>query len=281
LKFIKNSCFIFKNKLLCLGLNFSFIFLQLKMSFKTNIKHVADFTVRAAETDYSRQLTLPGLLRIFHEASLQSVLKLGLSIWHLEKYNASWVLLRKEVSLYQMPVLGDTITVETFPSGADRHLTYRDFKAFDRHGKLLATASSSWLLMELDERKMMPIPDEIIHSIEPLFPDPAECLPRPSGKFPLISKMDHEWKAQVGWFDLDFNYHLNNVTYASWMLNALPESLFKSKILSNFQIRYAKEALLQDPIRCITEQWNENQYMHQLMRTTDDEVLAFGKSTWT
>lgn len=54
------------------------------MSQITDIKYRTDFTVRAAETDYTRQLTLPGLLRVFHEASLQSVIKLGLSIWHLE-----------------------------------------------------------------------------------------------------------------------------------------------------------------------------------------------------
>jgi acyl-ACP thioesterase len=250
------------------------------MSLKSDLIHVAEFTVRAAETDYSRQLTLPGLLRIFHEASLQSVLNLGLSIWHLEKYRASWVLLRKEINLYNMPVLGDTITIETFPSGADRHLTYRDFKAFDRRGKLLATASSSWLLMALNDRKMMAIPDKIIHAIEPLFPNPSDCLPRPSGKFPPISSIDFEWNAQVGWFDLDFNDHLNNVTYASWMLNALPEALFRTKILSNFQIRYSKEALLHDSIRCIAEQLDECRYLHQLTRASDGTVLALGLSIW-
>jgi medium-chain acyl-[acyl-carrier-protein] hydrolase len=250
------------------------------MSQITNIKYRADFIVRAAETDYSRKLTLPGLLRIFHEASLQSAINLGLSIWHLEKYNASWVLLRKEVNLYNMPVLGDLIIVETFPSGADRHLTYRDFKAFDQHGNLLATASSSWLLMELNERKMMTIPDEVINSIERFFPDPSDCLPRPSGKIPLITNVDYQWKAQVGWFDLDFNHHLNNVTYASWMLNALPESVFKSKKLSNFQIRYTKEALLHDSVICNTQQMDEYQFIHQLTRTSDGADLAFSKSTW-
>lgn len=265
---------------MCLGLTLVFIPYIKKMSQITDIRYRADFTVRAAETDYTRQLTLPGLLRIFHEASLQSVIKLGLSIWHLEKYHASWVLLRKEINLYDMPVLGDKITVETFPSGADRHLTYRDFKAFDQHGRLLATASSSWLLMELNERKMMAIPDEIIQSIDQLFPNPSDCLPRPSGKIPPINKIDYEWKAQVGWFDLDFNYHLNNVTYASWMLNALPESIFKSKKLSNFQIRYSKEALLYDPVICKTQQIDENLFIHQLTRISDGSDLAFSKSTW-
>lgn len=250
------------------------------MSQITDIKYRTDFTVRAAETDYSRKLTLPGLHRIFHEASLQSVIKLGLSIWHLEKYHATWVLLRKEVNLISMPFLGDTITVETFPSGAERFLTYRDFKAFDQHGNLLATASSSWLLMELNERKMMAIPDEIINSIERFFPNPTDCLPRPLGKIPLITKVDYEWIAQVGWFDLDFNYHLNNVTYASWMLNALPESLFKSKSLSNFQIRYSKEAFLNDSIICKTQQIDENQFIHQLTRISDGANLAFSKSIW-
>lgn len=254
--------------------------LNYKMSLITDIKYRTDFTVRAAETDYSRKLTLPGLLRIFHEASLQSVIKLGLSVWHLEKYNASWVLLRKEVNVLKMPVLGDLITVETFPSGADRHLTYRDFKAFDQFGNLLATASSSWLLMELNERKMMAIPDEIIQSIERFFPNPSDCLARPSGKIPPIKKVDFEWRAQVGWFDLDFNHHLNNVTYASWMLNALPESLFKSKKLSNFQIRYTKEALLHDPVLCKTQQIDEFQFIHHLTRISDGADLAFSISNW-
>jgi medium-chain acyl-[acyl-carrier-protein] hydrolase len=250
------------------------------MTLITDMTHRAEFTVRAAETDFTRHLTLPGLLRIFHEASLQSVIKLGLSIWHLEKYRASWVLLRKEVNLYRMPLLGDILTVETFPSGVDRHLTYRDFKAFDQKGNLLATASSSWLLMDLNERKMIAIPGEIVQSIEHLFPNPSDCLPRPSGKLPPVLRADFEWKAKVGWFDLDFNYHLNNVTYASWMLHALPESLFKSKSLSNFQIRYAKEALLHDSILCKTQEIDEGRFVHHLTRSSDGADLAFCQSTW-
>jgi len=153
-------------------------------------------------------------------------------------------------------------------------------KAFDQQGNLLATASSSWLLMELNDRKMMAIPPELVQSIDRFFPDPSDCLPRPSGKLPLVSNADFEWNAQVGWFDLDFNYHLNNVTYASWMLNALPESVFKSKTLSNFQIRYTKEALLNDQIHCSTQQINEFQFSHQLNRVSDGADLAYGKSSW-
>jgi hypothetical protein len=64
------------------------------------------------------------------------------------------------------------------------------------------------------------------------------------------------------------------------MLNALPESVFKSKTLSNFQIRYTKEALLNDLIHCSTQQINEFQFSHQLNRVSDGADLAYGKSSW-
>jgi len=245
------------------------------------IRHRATFTVRAAETDFTRSLTLPGLMRIFHEASLQHVLRLGLSVWHLERFNASWVLLRKEIHITRMPVLGETIEVETYPSGADRQLTYRDFLARDNEGKLLATASTSWLLMEMSLRKMMAIPDEILAPISQHFPSKDQCLPRPGGKFGSPDPVAFNWQAKVGWFDLDFNDHLNNVTYAAWMLHALPENFLRAHTLNAFAIRYAREAVLHDPVFCRTGQGANGEFLHQLTRGEDGEELALGRSNWT
>ena len=96
------------------------------------------FRVRAHEVDVNKNLTIPALLKIMQEASMGSAEQLNVSVWDLEKSNLSWVLLRKKVTVHEMPRLGETVIIKTNPSGFDRALAYRDYRAFNEEGKILA-----------------------------------------------------------------------------------------------------------------------------------------------
>ena len=124
----------------------------------TPLAHEEWYTVRTYDVDRYKQMTAPSLLRSMNEAAMQNVLRLKLSVWDLEPEQLSWVLLRVDLQIQQMPTVSQRIRILTYPSGFERAFTYRDFRVYDEEGQLLAQATTTWVLMHLETRRPMRIP---------------------------------------------------------------------------------------------------------------------------
>lgn len=68
--------------------------------------------------------------------------------------NHFWVLSRiySEISLW--PSWSDTIIIKTWPRGTDRLFALRDFEVRYPDGRTLAHATSSWLIIDLDTKRI-------------------------------------------------------------------------------------------------------------------------------
>ena len=60
------------------------------------------FTIRTYEIDNRKQATVPALVKLMHEAAMQNVIDLKLSVWDLEPHQISWVLMRKNLIIHQI-----------------------------------------------------------------------------------------------------------------------------------------------------------------------------------
>ena len=85
---------------------------------------------------------------------------------------------------------------------------------------------------------------------------------------------------QVGYYDLDFINHLNNVNFVKWMLEALPDETVGLQKLYRMDILFIAEGNLHDEIHTEFEQLDEFIYLHRLVRYGDKKVLATGRSIW-
>jgi medium-chain acyl-[acyl-carrier-protein] hydrolase len=248
----------------------------------TPLQHREFFIVRTYEIDNRKRATIPALVRLMHEAAMQNVIDLKLSVWDLEPQQISWVLMRKELHFQRLPGLGERIQVLTYPAGFERLFTYRDYRVFDEAGEQIAWSSSTWLLMNTENRRMTGLPPGILE-YEPQMPDPGRCLPRPSsGKLPVMKTPEHQQHYQVNWFDLDFNNHLNNTLYLKWMLEALPDPLLRNGKVRKLTIHYRAESHWKDRVHAQTQQLGENRFLHRLVREEEngDRELASALSEW-
>jgi acyl-ACP thioesterase len=237
------------------------------------------FVIRTYEIDNRKLATVPALTRLLHEAAMQNVLALKLSVWDLEPQGISWVLMRQQVAIERYPKLGETIRVQTYPAGFEKFFTYRDYRVWDAQGKEIASSSSTWLLMDTAARRMVRIPD-FIKEFQQEMPAVADCLPRPAGKLPRFHSPKHQADFRVGWHDLDFNMHLNNTFYITWMLEALPESLLQNGFIRQIDIQFKSEALKNQVIHSEAEQLEANKYLHRLIREGDQKELAIAQTIW-
>ncbi len=245
----------------------------------TPLQHQEQYTIRAYEIDNRKQATVPALVKLMHECALQNVLKLKLSVWDLEPLGISWVLMRKSLHISRLPSLGETITILTHPAGFEKFFTYRDYRVFDRQGEQIAASSSTWMLMNTETRQLARIPSSILRLQEQMPPE-ERCLPRPAGRLPRIERPERAKSYEVNWYDLDFNMHLNNTFYLKWMLEALPENTLRNDRLQQIELLYRAEALWEDPLLAEVQPLGDGQYLHRLIRSSDDKELAIARSAW-
>ena len=243
------------------------------------IQHTEEFTIRTYEIDNRKIVTVPALIKLMHEAAMQNVLKIKLSVWDLEPHHISWVLMRKQLRIERLPLLGEKIKVITNPSGFEKFFTYRDYRVYDQSEKLIASSSSTWLLMDTQKRKMTRIPDFIL-AMNDQMPSPENCLSRPTGKLPKVETATHTKSYEVNWFDLDFNKHLNNTFIIQWMLEALDNDILSKGILQEIDIKYKQEAQWQDKVLSEVHPLEEGYFLHRLTRIEDGKEIASAQSKW-
>lgn len=237
------------------------------------------FQIRTYEIDQQKRISVPALVRLMQEAAMQQVLRLKLSVWDLEPHQLAWVLMRKRLRISYYPLLDEPIQIETYPSGFERVFTHRDYRVYNRQNKQIASASSTWLLMDTEKRKMSRIPPFILAYNDLLAPS-SYFLPRALNKLPAIEKVDHKRSFQVQWHELDFNLHLNNTFYVQWMLEVMPEKILQSSQLVEMDLLYRAECHWKDVVIGETQAIEENVFLHRLYREADGTELALGRSKW-
>lgn len=245
----------------------------------TPLQHQEAFTIRTYEIDHRKRATIPAMVRLMHEAAMQNVIHLKLSVWDLEPQKISWVLMRKTLRFERLPVLGERITVLTYPAGFERLFTYRDYRVFDEGGKQIAWSSSTWLLMDTQQRSMSRIPPSILEYNRQM-PAPEACLPRPESRLRRMTKADQHRQYDVNFYDLDFNNHLNNTLYIKWMLEALPDAVLENLQMTTLHIQYRAECRWKEKVQAETQCLDENTYLHRLLLAGDRKELAAAESVW-
>ncbi|MBK9151215.1 MAG: hypothetical protein IPM26_09505 [Saprospiraceae bacterium] len=241
--------------------------------------YTGKYTIRVQEIDHNKRVQIPELVRIMQDASMQHTLQLKASVWDLEAEKLSWVLVKKHFRFFRLPGWGTEIIVETYTSGMDKVLTFRDYIVRDAQGNLLAQASSAWLLMHTEQRKIMRIPERFI----PIISDDTDALPRPFDKIiipdhpPVISR-DY----RISYFHLDWNGHSNNVHILRFVLETMPDELLFHYRLCEMGIYFKQESVLHDEleVQSIRDENSPLQYFHKVVRKKDFMPVATAFTSW-
>ena len=237
------------------------------------------YTVQTYDIDKRRYMTVAALVKQMQEAAMQNVMEMKVSVWDMEEQHLSWVLLKKMLRINRLPMIGERLNFYTCPTGFQKVFTYRDYKVFDEKNELIASSSSSWLLLNTQTRRMSRIPPHILE-FEKQMPPLVECLPRPDFKIPAIGQADLSSDYRVYWHDLDFNGHLNNVHYLQWMIETVPDSFLENGTLKAIDIQYKVESNWKDQTVCETQQLDDLRFIHCLKHRGTGKELAVGRSEW-
>lgn len=148
-----------------------------------------------------------------------------------------WAVTRYRVQVSRLPMLGETVRLETWAMPTTRVAFPRSMVAYDSEGRECFRSISLWVLMNLDTRAMILPGKSGISVVGTLrggeLPPPAGLIARPM--------TDHRERT-VSFTDLDRNGHMNNTRYMDWIDDLLPSAFHQGHRVKEFTVCYLSEA---------------------------------------
>lgn len=200
-----------------------------------------DSRVRYSEIGPDRKLSLNSLVNYFQDCSTFHSEEVGLGMESLEKRQRIWVLSSWQIVIDRLPVLGEDITIKTWPYDFKGFYGSRNFILLDKGGANLAYANSLWIFMDITSGHPVKIDEgqSAGYQLEERFS--MDYAPR-KVRVPDISEEMTPFAVRK--LHLDTNLHVNNGQYILMGQEYLPQGFVTGQI----RAEYKKSAKLGDVI---------------------------------
>ena len=197
------------------------------------------------EADANQFMRPTAMLDLMQEAANVNASTLGFGYDEMINSNMAWVLSRTHVKFINTPKWRQEVNLKTWHKGVSKLFHLRDFILSDKEGNPLVLATTSWLIIDLNTRRLvrnsaLAMSDTAIDAIE----TPADKVVIPVDIEPELVR-----KHPVTWSEVDTNGHVNNVKYAVWALDAVKPEDIKERPLKEMLINYDAEVMPGDTVK--------------------------------
>ncbi len=213
-------------------------------------KHVQDLMIPCYMTDSNYRLKPSSFMTLAQEMAMNGAEILGFGYDDLfPTYHMGWILSRFHFKFLKPIMWRDEVQFRTWHKGIQSVFYVRDFEIVDSVGELAAIGTSSWVILDLENRSLVrmtelppcvsPDPQLSVSAIEELAPKvamPRKCTPE--------KVRDHV----VVYSDLDINGHTNNVRYVDWAMDCLDPAYLAEHPVKEVFINFNKETRAGDVV---------------------------------
>lgn len=257
------------------------------------------YRIRSADVDPAGRASTSALVMLLQESAHADAKRLGVGIEGLQDRGLTWYLKRLHLRLRRTPWIGETVEIETWPAAMERLHAIRDYRLFFDGGfdaVEIGTASSAWLLMDVESGKPVRRPPEELKALHP--ETPRRALDVPFDKLPKIIEDGDEGEGDEGEHvlarpfplrraDLDMNRHVNHGVFVDALLESVPPDLWCEAELLELELDFLAEARPGDRLltRCrrtapASEGDGRPRLLHDIVRTSDGRELVRARSRW-
>ncbi|HEY8364070.1 MAG TPA: acyl-ACP thioesterase domain-containing protein [Haloplasmataceae bacterium] len=198
------------------------------------------YKIEINDVDFNKQVKISSLFNYFQDVASKSVEHLGVGINKLkEEYGLAWVIIKMRVEVLRYPNWNEEIIVETWPKATKSLEFERDFLIYDNQGNIIAKATSIWVLLDIETRKV-----KRTNIIESNYQDLTKsALDYEFMKLMPFKNLDIVYDRMIGYSDIDFNGHLNNIKYIDFISDCLPFDKHKLFSIKALEINFINETL--------------------------------------
>lgn len=198
--------------------------------------YAESFALRTCHCDMHGEWRPGAILEAMQETAGTHCAQLGIGRDVTDGLGIVWVLSRAQVRLDRVPRMGERMTVETWPL-PPRHLFYPRINEFrDGAGKVIGTATSLWLLLDVATRHIVNSDEVLAH-----LPDNSDIR----GAMPAMPRIPAGEPEAAEFLppyaDFDLNGHVNNTKYLDWTASALGHAAMAEYRMKGFCVSYDSE----------------------------------------
>lgn len=177
------------------------------------------------EVNENLELRPRGLVNLLQQAAMIHSRRAGYEAPTLMKSGRAWMLHRIAISISELPVFGDEVEVVTWHKGSRGFKSYRDFEII-RNGEKLVSATSLWLFIDLERKKILKAPQDVIVSYTV---EPGDATDTDIDRWKPENGFEPESTVTITTRPSDYDPlgHVNNAFYFDY-LETLTEGAFKS-----------------------------------------------------
>ena len=201
-------------------------------------KFTQEYTIPCYDTDASGRLKPASFMNLAQEAAGQHAVHLGFGYDDLIATNTAWILSRVHIRFVDTPLWKENVVLNTWHKGLNRLFFVRDFRLTDKEGKTRVEATTSWLVMNLETRRLVR---------DPQLREGSECyedvIATPAGKVQMPKDVEPQlmFEHLVAYSDIDVNGHANNAMYMQWAMDAVDYDIASTRPVKELTINFNHE----------------------------------------
>lgn len=204
-----------------------------------------DHTITCYEADANQLMRPTAMLDLMQEAAGVNATTLGFGYDEMINSNIAWVLSRINVKFINAPKWREEVNLKTWHKGMSKLFYLRDFILSDKEGNPMVLATTSWLIIDLNTRRLVRNSDLALNDTA------MDAIATPADKVVVPVDVEPELvrKHPVTWSEIDTNGHVNNVKYAVWAIDAVKPEDIKERPLKELLINYDAEVMPGDVVK--------------------------------
>lgn len=241
-----------------------------------SLKYKKEFAIHSYEVNRFGQASLCSIFNFLNEIAWEHAQVLNWGFEALKNHRLFWVLSRISVQIEKYPLWQEKIIVKTWPCGTDGMFAYREFQLENTAGEIIIRASSAWLILDLDTKRIFRL-----GTLRNDFPNLTE---EPSIKRPERIKIQEHVNSlsfeAVHFTDIDINQHFNSVRFVERALNNIGIEFLDHHEVNYMEVNYLKEGLPDDRIAVSRVNISNKEEIISLVRESDQADLCIIKIGW-
>lgn len=239
------------------------------------MKHKQELTTKSYFVNRFGKLSTSFLFWQIQDIAWEHAEILGFGFDNLKKEKQFWVLSRLLVKINRRPKWGEKFTVETWPAGIDGLLALRDIHFIDETGESIIKATTSWLVLDLDSKRIIKLELDSI----PL--GDQRILNSNAGKVKAAKSDDETFFTPALFNEIDVNQHFNSGRYLERIIDSYDFNFHKENELVEFEINFAKEGIPEDALGVRKQIIDKNNHLCSVIRESDNAELIRARLLWS
>ena len=236
-------------------------------------------TVSITEAGANNQLRPVVLLNLLQDIAEEHASRIGIGVEDIGKKGFAWFAARYHIKIERYPQWREALTMRSWLSGQQKLLALRDFQIVDSDDNIIISASSGWLVIDIETKKPKR-PDRSLGEVP--YPE-QRALETTFEGLPDIERADIEKTFDPLFSQIDQNNHVNSTAYLMWALETVPDEIMKRHRPVEIEIAFKNETLYGHRVTAktqITTNGNLVTAAHLIINNQTNEEAARVRTQW-